>query len=126
VLQHGRDSRYAEAFDIDWEFGGGKVRLPVLGDEAEPELVIGGNVLRYGPMEFPLRTDRPDLVDASPEEVHAAQHYELVNWRRADSELNYRRFFAVNTLAAVRVEVPWVFAESHAEIVRWVREGLVD
>jgi (1->4)-alpha-D-glucan 1-alpha-D-glucosylmutase len=57
--------------------------------------------------------------------VHAAQHYELVHWRRADSELNYRRFFAVNTLAAVRVEVPWVFAETHREILRWVHAGQV-
>ena len=31
VLTHGRDSRYAEAFDIDWDFGGGKVRVPILG-----------------------------------------------------------------------------------------------
>lgn len=126
VLRHGQGSRYAEAFDIDWEFGAGKLRLPVLGDEPEPGLVVDGDVLRYGQMAFPLRPDRPDLVGASAAEVHAAQHYELVNWRRADSDLNYRRFFAVNTLAAVRVEEPWVFAESHAEILRWVREGLVD
>ena len=31
LLTHGRESRYAEAFDIDWEFGGGRVRIPVLG-----------------------------------------------------------------------------------------------
>ena len=31
VLTHGRDSRYADAFDIDWDFGGGRVRVPILG-----------------------------------------------------------------------------------------------
>ncbi len=41
-------------------------------------------------------------------------------------ELNYRRFFTITTLAGVRVEVPWVFDETHAEILRWVREGLAD
>ena len=56
----------------------------------------------------------------------AHQHYELVHWRRADSELNYRRFFAVSTLAAIRVEEPWVFDESHREILRWIEGGLVD
>jgi (1->4)-alpha-D-glucan 1-alpha-D-glucosylmutase len=126
VLQHGPSSRWAEAFDIDWAFGGGKLRLPVLGDEQHPELTIVDGELRYGELAFPLRPDGPDPARHSADEVHAAQHYELVNWRRADAELNYRRFFAVNTLAAVRVEVPWVFAESHAEIVRWVRAGLVD
>ena len=124
VLTHGRASRYAEAFDIDWEFGGGKVRLPVLGDDAE--LRVADGALWYGEMAFPLRPDRPAPADASPDDVHAAQHYELVSWRAADTELNYRRFFAVNTLAAIRVEVPWVFAESHAEIVRWVADGLAD
>mgnify|MGYP006198220325 CR=1 FL=1 len=49
-----------------------------------------------------------------------------MNWRRADNELNYRRFFGVNTLAAVRVEVDWVFDETHAEIKSWFDEGLVD
>ncbi len=41
----------------------------------------------------------------------------------ADAELNYRRFFAVNTLAGVRVEDPEVFDETHAEIRRWFDRG---
>ena len=36
VLQHGPDSAHAEAFDIDWEFGQGKLLLPVLGDDDLP------------------------------------------------------------------------------------------
>ena len=47
-------------------------------------------------------------------------------WRREAAELNYRRFFAVTSLAGVRVELPGVFDESHAEILRWLREGLAD
>ena len=58
--------------------------------------------------------------------MHARQHYELMNYRRADAELNYRRFFAVNTLAGIRVELPEVFELSHAEIRRWVDRGWVD
>ncbi|WP_210506177.1 malto-oligosyltrehalose synthase [Naasia sp. SYSU D00057] len=130
VLEKGRESRYAEAFDIDWDFGGGKVRLPVLGsgdDLPELKLVEGddGLELRYYDHRFPVAAGTGKAGD-DPVEVHARQSYELVDWRRADYDLNYRRFFAVNTLAAVRVEVPRVFAESHEEIVRWVREGLAD
>ena len=58
--------------------------------------------------------------------THDEQHYRLVNWHEADDNLNYRRFFAVNSLAAVRVEDPEVFAETHIEIRRWFEEGLVD
>ena len=56
-------------------------------------------------------------------------HYELLRTfaddatlRRADDELNYRRFFAVTTLAGVRVEDPEVFADTHREIGRWFGE----
>lgn len=130
VLTHGRDSRYAEAFDIDWDFGGGKLRIPVLGDgpstgsgTAIDDLAIVDGELDYFGTRFPIA---PGTGDGTPAEVHERQHYELMNWRRADAELNYRRFFAVNSLAGIRVEVPWVFEESHAEICRWFREGLVD
>jgi len=131
VLKLGRESRFAEAFDIDWEFGGGKLRIPVLGDPSEgsesvyDDLAVVGDELRYFDNRYPVAPGSAD-DGASPREVHERQNYELVDWRRADSELNYRRFFAVNTLAGVRVEVPWVFEESHAEILRWINEGLAD
>jgi (1->4)-alpha-D-glucan 1-alpha-D-glucosylmutase len=134
LLTHGLKSRYAEAFDVDWEFGGGKVRLPVLGDGddeldkleiAEAPDGSGTKELHYYDNRFPLAPGTAD-DDADAKTVHERQNYELVSWRRADAELNYRRFFAVNTLAGIRVEVPWVFDESHAEIVRWFTEGLVD
>jgi len=126
LLRHGEASRYAEAFDVDWAGGNGKVRLPVLGDAPDEldQLRIVGDELHYWDHRFPLAVGSAD-DGASVATVYGRQHYELMNWRRADSELNYRRFFGVNTLAGLRVEVPWVFDESHAEIVRWVREGLV-
>jgi (1->4)-alpha-D-glucan 1-alpha-D-glucosylmutase len=143
VLEKGRASRYAEAFDIDWDFGGGKLRIPVLGDDDPADeggelgkLTLrtvedgaGSSALRlfYYDTVYPIAEGTaPQGVDSDPIAVHAAQSYELVNWRRADAELNYRRFFAVNTLAAIRVEVPWVFAESHETIVSWIRDGIAD
>ncbi|QNE47268.1 malto-oligosyltrehalose synthase [Glaciihabitans sp. INWT7] len=125
LLTHGRQSRYAEAFDVDWVFGGGKVRIPVLGDEPDPEFQIIDGELAYYDNRFPLAPGTAD-DDASPAEIHSRQNYELMNWRRADAELNYRRFFAVNTLAGIRVETPWVFDESHVEIIRWITDGLAD
>lgn len=137
VLRLGRASRYAEAFDIDWAFGGGRVRLPILGgelDEVIGELRIDGDRLRYFDHELPLAPGSLDGIEVSGGAVDAdslravldRQHYELRCWRDEARGLNYRRFFAVTTLAGVRVEVPRVFDEAHAEILRWVREGLVD
>ncbi|MDQ0849312.1 (1-_4)-alpha-D-glucan 1-alpha-D-glucosylmutase [Arthrobacter sp. B3I9] len=126
LLKEGQASPYAPAFDVDWDFGGGRIRIPVLGQDSDLDaLEIRDGELRYYDHRFPLAEGTYTAGD-DPREVHARQHYELIGWRRADNELNYRRFFAVNTLAGIRVEVPEVFDEAHEEIVRWFREGLVD
>ena len=134
VLRHGRSSVYADAFDIDWEYGGGKVRVPILG--AEPEEVIAAGeivvdadagLVRYHEHALPLAPGSTTGID--PTDVAAVlsrQNWEVMFWRREAGELNYRRFFAVTTLAGVRVEVPHVFDAAHGEVLRWVREGLVD
>ncbi|NYJ03218.1 (1-_4)-alpha-D-glucan 1-alpha-D-glucosylmutase [Nocardioides thalensis] len=141
VLREGRAAEHAAAFDIDWNATGQKLRIPVVGDDDQP--LDGGPIanlavaegpegeleLRYHDQRFPVAPGTADDwgaegVDANT--VHARQHYELVNWHVADDGLNYRRFFAVNTLAAVRVEEPEVFDETHVEIRRWFDEGLVD
>ncbi|SDP35259.1 maltooligosyl trehalose synthase [Nakamurella panacisegetis] len=125
VLAKGPASEFAHCFDIDWEFGHGRLRVPVLGDgDAELDaLKIEGNELVYYEHRFPIA----DGTSAgSAREVHDRQHYELVNYRRADAELNYRRFFAVSTLAGIRVELPDVFASSHSEIKAWFEQGWVD
>jgi (1->4)-alpha-D-glucan 1-alpha-D-glucosylmutase len=53
------------------------------------------------------------------------QAYRLAFWRVAAEEINYRRFFDVNDLAGVRVEIPQVFHDTHRLILRLVREGHV-
>jgi len=60
------------------------------------------------------------------EELLARQSYRLAYWRVAGDEINYRRFFDVNELAAVRVEDPEVFQAMHALIFDLVRDGVVD
>jgi (1->4)-alpha-D-glucan 1-alpha-D-glucosylmutase len=126
LLREGRGSPYAEAFDVDWELGGGKVRLPMLGSDADlDQLEVKDGELRYYDHRFPLAEGSYSDGD-SPQEVHGRQHYELMDWRRADAELNYRRFFAVTTLAGIRVEDRRVFDEAHAEVKRWFDDGLVD
>ncbi len=117
LLTHGRQSAYAEAFDVDWDAGEGQILIPVLGDDDEGSIEVNRGEVRYHEHRFPLAPGTRRL---------AQQHYRLVSWRAADDRLNYRRFFGINTLAAVRVEEPWVFERTHAEIRRWFDDGLVD
>ncbi|XXF79584.1 malto-oligosyltrehalose synthase [Myxococcaceae bacterium GXIMD 01537] len=62
-----------------------------------------------------------DLLDA----VLSRCSYRLAHWRVAGEEINYRRFFDINGLAAIRVEDPEVFDAAHALVFRWLREGRV-
>ena len=60
-----------------------------------------------------------DLLDA----LIDAQAYRLAFWRVAGEEINYRRFFDINELAAIRVEEAEVFTATHALALRLLAEG---
>jgi (1->4)-alpha-D-glucan 1-alpha-D-glucosylmutase len=120
TLRRGPEAEVARVFDIDWEAGGGRVRLPVLGgplEQVADQVRVEGGWVVYHEHRFPLApgTDRLEQ-----------QHYELVDWRRAAVDLNYRRFFTVNDLVGVRQEDPEVYGMTHATVLRLVAEGLVD
>jgi (1->4)-alpha-D-glucan 1-alpha-D-glucosylmutase len=53
------------------------------------------------------------------------QAYRLAFWRVAGDDVNYRRFFDVSTLAAVRMEREAVFEATHHLIFKWLQEGRV-
>jgi (1->4)-alpha-D-glucan 1-alpha-D-glucosylmutase len=67
---------------------------------------------------------QPKSFDAL-HELLENQAYRLAYWRTASHEINYRRFFDVNTLAALRVEDADVFASIHKLLARLLREGRV-
>jgi (1->4)-alpha-D-glucan 1-alpha-D-glucosylmutase len=86
-----------------------------------------------------LFRERPDVgqvVDEVLEELNATpdaldalldrQNYRLALWRAARRDLGYRRFFGINTLAALRVEDELVFHDTHRLILRLVDAGVLD
>ena len=62
-----------------------------------------------------------DLLDA----LVSDQAYRLAYWRVASEEINYRRFFDINELAAIRMEHPGVFEDVHQLIFELLRSGAV-
>jgi (1->4)-alpha-D-glucan 1-alpha-D-glucosylmutase len=136
LLRDGRESPYAAWFDVDWAAEDDRVLVPVLGaslDEvvAKSEVTVardGGPdgdewVVRYYDHAFPVRAGTEDL---ELPELLAAQHYRLVDWREGGTRLNYRRFFDVTTLAAVRVEDPDVFDATHRLLLDAFDSGVID
>ncbi|WP_102127516.1 malto-oligosyltrehalose synthase [Deinococcus planocerae] len=63
----------------------------------------------------------PALLDSLIQE----QNYRLASWRVAAEQINYRRFFDINDLAALRMEDPRVFTWAHAKLFELVRDGVV-
>ena len=59
------------------------------------------------------------------DELLNAQSYRLAFWRVAAEEINYRRFFDVNDLAAIRVELPEVFDAAHKLLFELVASDAV-
>jgi (1->4)-alpha-D-glucan 1-alpha-D-glucosylmutase len=146
LLTHGPSSRYADYFDVDWRPAAAtikdKILLGVLGDRYGRELESGAlrvelgaddQVVRYHDKVFPLAPGSLDGMDSdrnvddvdATDAVLQRQHYRLAYWRSAQEELNYRRFFTVDSLIAMRVERPAVFADSHRVLIDLVAEGLI-
>ena len=136
MLREGRESAYAAWFDVDWDAAGDRIVIPVLGGTVDEALASGDlvsvadggpdgdeAVVRYYDHELPVRPGTEDLPLA---ELLDRQWWRLESWRAGASTLNYRRFFDVGSLAAVRVEEPDVFDATHALVVDLVREGSVD
>ncbi|MBK5224364.1 MAG: malto-oligosyltrehalose synthase [Acidimicrobiia bacterium] len=85
-----------------------------------------------------LTSDLPEVADAVRAEVAAVnadvdaldelldrQNYRLAFWRTAGHEVDYRRFFDINTLVGIRVEDSQVFADTHQLVLRWLAAGEV-
>jgi (1->4)-alpha-D-glucan 1-alpha-D-glucosylmutase len=132
VLREGRESRYANWFDIDWSAHEGRMLLPILAAQPEQclhDLVVdpdgpdGAPVLRYYDHVLPLWPGTARLPKGG---LLESQHYKLADWREAATSLNWRRFFDVTSLIGVRVEDPGVFDATHQVLLRLAGEGLID
>jgi (1->4)-alpha-D-glucan 1-alpha-D-glucosylmutase len=146
VLSGGQDSPHAHWFDIEWAAQDGRILLPILARPllyCQDDLSVGRladvagavaatedgapvqnvPVLRYQGHVLPLRpgTERLPMAD-----LLAAQHYRLSSWRSAATDLNWRRFFDISSLIAIKVEEPDVFAATHGLLLGLVAEGLID
>jgi (1->4)-alpha-D-glucan 1-alpha-D-glucosylmutase len=54
------------------------------------------------------------------------QHFRLAHWRLASTQINYRRFFDINSLAGLRVEDEATFDAVHSRIAPLIGEGAID
>ena len=156
VLENGRSSRYAKYFDIDWSSDdqrlGGKLLAPFLSVPLQEALRSGSiklvideetqspTLTHYAP-RFPRPPEDARVLLAEPftesraaqcnrpealEALLARQRYVLCWWREADTRINWRRFFDITALAAIRMEEDEVFEAVHALPFDLYERGLID
>ena len=87
--------------------------------EREPRV---GEAIEQALVGFAGEVGNPKSFDAM-HELLEGQAYRLAYWRVAAEEINYRRFFDINTLAAIRVEIPEVFEAAHALVFELLARG---
>lgn len=112
-------------------------RCAALEDEFEPQQVSASI---HAELATLARGDSAQAIDRAVEnftsnamqnplalhELLESQHYRLANWRTANDEINWRRFFDVNELVALRAELPQVFEDSHRKVFELIEAGLID
>lgn len=151
ILEHGRASAHARYFDIDWDPPdqslANKLLLPILACPFDEALLRGeislvrfettnNPEIAYYDHRLPLRPEDVDQIARDGIEKFRApdalaelldrQHYRLAWWRAAGDTINWRRFFDINDLIALRVEDDEVFDAIHAKPLALYAEGLID
>lgn len=140
ALKDGPQSPYAAWFDGTDADEDDPLLMPVLGARIGTVLADGDITLEYrilpgheaeGEQPVLAYFDHVFPVRAGTESLPLplcvqAQHYRLAYWKVADEELNFRRFFDVDTLVALRVEDPDVFDATHALLLELFHAGHID
>ncbi|HEU0083132.1 MAG TPA: malto-oligosyltrehalose synthase [Bradyrhizobium sp.] len=86
------------------------------------EIAGGAEIVARGLEAYRAGPDRPGQTLAL-HHLLERQHYRIAQWRLASSEINYRRFFDVNTLAGLRVEDAGTFEAIHRLVQRLIADG---
>jgi (1->4)-alpha-D-glucan 1-alpha-D-glucosylmutase len=91
--------------------------------KAELKGIVGGaDIIARGLDAYRAGPDRASQT-LTLHHLLERQHYKLGQWRLASSEINYRRFFDVNTLAGLRVEDAGTFDAIHRLVKRLIADG---
>jgi (1->4)-alpha-D-glucan 1-alpha-D-glucosylmutase len=93
------------------------------GLKAEIAAIAGSQeVIERGIKVYQPKSDEPGALLAL-HHLLERQHYRAAHWRLAGSDINYRRFFDINSLAGLRVEDKNTFQALHRLVARLIQDG---
>ncbi|MCH9626527.1 MAG: Maltooligosyl trehalose synthase [Chlamydiales bacterium] len=135
VLEKGPHSEYARFFDINWNPEQkeltNRVLLPIL-ESSYTDALENKEIqlhqdkdrfwLQYKDFPLPLARHTYGLI-GKLDRLLEAQYYRLAHWKAASEEINYRRFFNIHELAAIRIEDQHVLDTHHKWLFQLIEEG---
>ncbi|WP_255404596.1 malto-oligosyltrehalose synthase [Mucilaginibacter sp. MD40] len=147
LLKNGPESKYKNYFDQSLAEGTlfhGPIMVPFLGDDLQTVIDSGELKLinkdnnyffSYADQEWPvnnhsvkeLQVEDLDVINDNKEQllnIAAKQHYRLCSWKETDEQINYRRFFTVNSLICINIQNKEVFDHFHQFIHELVKEDI--
>ena len=86
------------------------------------EIAGGADIIARGLSAYRAGADRKAQT-LTLHHLLERQHYKLGHWRLASSDINYRRFFDVNSLAGLRVEETNTFEAAHRLVKTLIADG---
>jgi (1->4)-alpha-D-glucan 1-alpha-D-glucosylmutase len=98
-----------------------KRRLAALTERSE----IVREAITQAIQNFNGHAGNPESFDRL-DDLLSAQPYRFASFQVAGDEINYRRFFSINDMAAIRIETPEVFDAVHQRIVEMIADGHID
>jgi maltooligosyltrehalose synthase len=133
VLEKGEQSAYAGFFDINWS--GDKttpLMVPFLGSTVEEAIAAkelklvqrdSGIKLQYFETEWPVN-DKVKDVNMPVQQAVDLQYYRPCSYKETDYQINFRRFFTVNSLICLNMQDERVFEAYHSLIKTLLDEGV--
>ncbi|MBM3192210.1 MAG: malto-oligosyltrehalose synthase, partial [Chlamydiae bacterium] len=141
VLEKGQSSSYADYFDINWQVLQGKVLVPCLDTPLYEALRAGKVYVKEEEGKLTVEACGWSLpcsqegykaysrdLERDPEWLASfleLQHFKLEFWQAAHEACNYRRFFDISSLVALKMEKDGVFNDFHPLIEKLLREKKV-
>ncbi|MFA5678329.1 MAG: malto-oligosyltrehalose synthase [Pseudomonas sp.] len=127
ILQHSDDDNLTRIADrcaaLEEEFAPHAISRSIYAELASLASGSSARSIALSMQGFSTESPRSGLA---LHELLEQQHYRLASWRTANDDINWRRFFDINELIALRTELPQVFEATHSKVFELIAAGLID
>lgn len=129
ILKNGSQSKYIDFFDFHFSDKNRRIILPYLSKSLRESINEGvvffdedTSTLVVNSKRLPVKKGS---IDSNLKKLISNQHYELIDYHKANTKVNFRRFFDIHELIGLNMHLPKVFGAYHKQIFSWFDKGYI-